>query len=76
MLKTQSKTDYKNPLISKINLKSKSTLFNKPNLIHRLEAQSNLTLYETSTPHLDDVLRIADDTNRKDGLITKEHKVP
>ena len=31
------------------------------------------TAYETSTPELDDVIRIADDTKRSSGLILSEH---
>lgn len=41
--------------------------------IHRLKAISNITLYEVSTPHLDDVIRIADDKKRKNGRINSEH---
>ena len=35
---------------------------------------SNITLFETSTPHLDDVIRVSDDLNRVNGLIKSEHK--
>jgi mannose-6-phosphate isomerase-like protein (cupin superfamily) len=41
--------------------------------LHRLEAASDLLLYEVSTPHLDDVVRIQDDTQRRDGRIDSEH---
>ena len=43
------------------------------NVLHRLEAVTDATFYETSTPHLDDVVRVADDTNRADGRIDAEH---
>ena len=45
-----------------------------PYVIHRLEAKSDLLLYEVSTPHLNDVIRLQDDSNRKDGRIDEEHK--
>lgn len=44
-----------------------------PHIIHRIEAITDLLLYEVSTPHLDDVIRIADDKNRPDGKIESEH---
>jgi len=44
-----------------------------PNTVHRLEAVTDILLYESSTPHLDDVIRIQDDTMRPDGRIEREH---
>ena len=44
-----------------------------PPTLHRLEAMSDILLYEVSTPHLDDVVRIQDDRNRPDGRIQHEH---
>lgn len=44
-----------------------------PNSIHRIQAITNLYHYEVSTPHLDDVIRIQDDTNRASGKIDLEH---
>lgn len=44
-----------------------------PLTIHRLEAVSDILLFEASTPHLDDVVRISDDTNRGHGRIQSEH---
>ena len=55
-------------------LPSISKIFVKPNTIHRIKALTNLILYEASTPELDDVIRISDDSDRKHGLIKKEHK--
>jgi mannose-6-phosphate isomerase-like protein (cupin superfamily) len=53
---------------------SKNSIINvKPYAIHRIEAKTNIVLYEVSTPHLNDVVRILDDTNRKDGRINSEH---
>ena len=46
----------------------------KPKYIHRVETLSEVELYEVSTPHLDDVIRLDDDTNRKSGKIVSEHK--
>jgi mannose-6-phosphate isomerase-like protein (cupin superfamily) len=45
-----------------------------PFTLHRIEAVSAITLYEVSTPHLDDVIRVSDDTHRADGLIADEHR--
>ncbi|CAD7938997.1 unnamed protein product [Amoebophrya sp. A120] len=46
-----------------------------PPLIHRVEALSDILLYEVSTPQLDDVIRIQDDTNRAAfGRIASEHE--
>jgi mannose-6-phosphate isomerase len=45
-----------------------------PGTLHRLEAITDVLLYETSTPHLDDVVRVQDDSNRKHGRINKEHE--
>lgn len=45
----------------------------QPLTLHRLEAVSDILLYEVSTPHLDDVIRISDDTNRAHGRIQSEH---
>jgi mannose-6-phosphate isomerase len=45
----------------------------KPPVLHRFEACSDLTLYEASTPHLHDVIRVSDDSNRPDGRIESEH---
>ena len=44
-----------------------------PPTLHRLEAVTDIVLCETSTPHLDDVVRVADDANRVDGRIEEEH---
>ncbi|MBL7713903.1 MAG: NTP transferase domain-containing protein [Bdellovibrionales bacterium] len=45
-----------------------------PNTVHRLEALTDLLLYEASTPFLDDVVRIQDDSQRTDGRIQSEHQ--
>lgn len=45
-----------------------------PGHLHRVIATTDLTFMETSTPELDDVIRLADDTNRGDGRIDAEHR--
>ena len=44
-----------------------------PSTLHRLEAITDILLYETSTPHLDDVVRVQDDSKRPHGRIHDEH---
>ena len=52
----------------------KGTIINVyPKILHRIKALKNLTLYEVSSPHLKDVVRIQDDTNRMSGHIKSEH---
>lgn len=41
---------------------------------HRVIAKEDYTALEVSTPHLDDVVRFQDDTNRPDGKIETEHE--
>lgn len=41
---------------------------------HRLIALTDLVMLEASTPEVDDVVRIQDDTGRPDGRIESEHK--
>jgi NDP-sugar pyrophosphorylase family protein/mannose-6-phosphate isomerase-like protein (cupin superfamily)/thiamine kinase-like enzyme len=43
---------------------------------HRVIAITDIILQEVSTPEVDDVIRIEDDTNRVDGKIEGEHKNP
>jgi len=40
---------------------------------HRVIAKTDYTALEVSTPHLDDVVRFQDDTNRPNGKISTEH---
>lgn len=44
-----------------------------PKTLHRLEAVTDILLYETSTPHLDDVVRVLDDSKRPHGRLESEH---
>ena len=48
----------------------------KPPRKHRVIAKTDLILQEVSTPQVDDVIRINDDTNRIDGKIENEHLKP
>lgn len=41
--------------------------------LHRMEALSDIHLCEASTPQLDDVVRVIDDTKRPDGRLSLEH---
>lgn len=43
---------------------------------HRVIAKTDIILQEVSTPQVDDVVRLSDDTNRDDGKITQEHLKP
>jgi NDP-sugar pyrophosphorylase family protein/mannose-6-phosphate isomerase-like protein (cupin superfamily) len=43
---------------------------------HRVIAITDIILQEVSTPEVDDVIRIEDDTNRIDGKIDGEHQKP
>lgn len=71
------KLHYKDTKYSKI----KSVILNnghvikiKPVAVHRMEALTDTILIEASTPHLDDVIRLADDYLRPDGKIESEHQ--
>ena len=46
----------------------------KPPMKHRVIAVTDLILQEVSTPEVDDVIRIEDDSSRGDGRIESEHK--
>jgi mannose-1-phosphate guanylyltransferase len=53
---------------------SPGTIFDvTPGHLHRVIADSDLTFIETSTPELDDVIRLQDDTGREHGKIDAEH---
>lgn len=47
----------------------------KPPSKHRVVALTDLILQEVSTPEVDDVIRIEDDTKRGNGKILSEHKL-
>lgn len=41
--------------------------------VHRVEAVTDVTMVEVSTPEVDDVVRVSDDWGRPDGRIDSEH---
>ena len=45
----------------------------RPPKKHRVIAITDIILQEVSTPEVDDVIRIEDDSNRSSGRINKEH---
>jgi hypothetical protein len=60
--------------LSQVELGPISSIDVVPGILHRLEAITDILLYETSTPHLDDVVRVADDSKRPHGRIEQEHR--
>lgn len=46
----------------------------EPGTIHRMVARTDLRFVEASTCHLDDVVRLQDDSNRASGKIDNEHQ--
>ena len=46
---------------------------NKPGIVHRVVATTDLEFIEASTTELDDVVRLQDDSNRANGRIKTEH---
>ena len=84
ILDGEAKFFYKNnDEVKNINIKTRDIGFKKikkgsiinvyPKIVHRIKALKNLTLYEVSSPHLKDVVRIQDDTSRISGHIKSEH---
>lgn len=60
--------------ISTVELSEISSVDVSPQILHRIEAVTDIVLYETSSPHLNDVVRISDDSKRPDGRIDEEHE--
>ena len=46
-----------------------------PGTLHRIVANTDITLIEASTPHLDDVIRVQDDAHRGNGRVDSEHNL-
>ena len=46
---------------------------NIPGEVHRVYSEEDYIAYEVSTPQLDDVIRVQDDSSRPSGLIKSEH---
>ncbi len=71
------KFHYENPITQEIETKLLSAghvITVHPPAIHRVEALTDIILFEASTAHLDDVVRIDDDYQRTDGKIESEHQ--
>ena len=66
-------TDVKAKDISFKKLKKNTIINVYPKILHRIKALKNLTLYEVSSPHLKDVIRVKDDAKRISGHIESEH---
>ena len=64
---------FENNDIEALHLKAMASIDVEPLTIHRLEAVTDILLFEVSTPQIDDVIRIQDDMNRSDGRILQEH---
>jgi len=47
---------------------------NVPGEVHRVYSEEDYIAYEVSTPQLDDVVRVQDDSKRQSGLVISEHK--
>lgn len=61
------------PPVGATALRGGSAIHVTPRVLHRIEAVTDALLYEVSTPHLDDVVRVQDDKARADGRIAAEH---
>jgi mannose-6-phosphate isomerase-like protein (cupin superfamily) len=59
--------------ICKLSVSAGFTITINPFRIHRLQAVTDLTTLEVSTPEVDDCIRVLDDTNRPNGRINEEH---
>lgn len=57
-----------------ITLRPGDIAYVRPGMVHRIEAVTDVSLLEVSTPELDDVIRLADDAKRGDGRIAAEHE--
>jgi len=60
--------------ISMVNIKASTIIDIMPKVLHRIESISDIVLCEVSTTYLNDVIRVSDDRNRKNGRIEDEHK--
>lgn len=59
--------------VQSVTIEAGSFLQVRPLSVHRIEARSDIELFEVSTPHLDDVVRIEEDHHQPDGRIEAEH---
>jgi mannose-6-phosphate isomerase-like protein (cupin superfamily) len=68
-----SKDQVTDTQIGKISLKPFSLVWIPPGTLHRLESLEPTTLFEVSSPEVDDVIRVQDDSRRSHGRIESEH---
>ena len=61
-------------VVEKLKMKEGDFFNVTPPRRHRVIALTDLILQEVSTPEVDDVIRIEDDTKRPDGRIQSEHR--
>ena len=61
-------------VVEKFHMKAGDFFNVTPPKKHRVIAITDIILQEVSTPEVDDVIRIEDDTNRPDGKIDAEHQ--
>lgn len=59
--------------LTEIRMEAGSSFVIEPGTIHRVTAVTDVVMMEVSTPQVDDVVRITDDTDRPDGRIDSEH---
>lgn len=59
--------------LGSISLLPMSIMHITPKILHRLVAVTDVVLYEASTPFLDDVIRVKDDSSRHHGRVFSEH---
>ncbi|VVB57138.1 Mannose-6-phosphate isomerase [uncultured archaeon] len=62
--------------VEQVELEAGTCIQVPPGRIHRVEALEDVILVESSTNHLDDVVRLSDDYKRPDGRISSEHGAP
>lgn len=66
--------DVKTEDLETLGLFPKTCVHFEPRTLHRMCARTSIVMLEASTPHLDDVIRVQDDTNRPHGHIETEHQ--
>lgn len=60
-------------IVEKHQMKANDFFTVTPGKKHRVIAKTDIILQEVSTPEVDDVIRLEDDTERSDGRIEDEH---
>ena len=60
--------------LTEIRIEAGNVIDVPPGIVHRVIAYTDLVFIEASTPELEDVFRLLDDSHRSDGKIESEHK--